>query len=93
MSLSALDLCRSCTKTLKNTVNALARPDRHDTPVGGVQVTDQLERFSLWMGNIGALHRPDSPLSLEARLREARDVLDHTLELLDDLNEASSERE
>ena len=44
------------------------------------------------MGNIGALHRPESSMSLESRLREANDVLTHIQELLDDLNEVAGER-
>lgn len=53
---------------------------------------DELDRFTLWAGNIGALNVPTSPLSLEHRLRDAKDILTHILELLDDLQEATSDR-
>jgi hypothetical protein len=44
------------------------------------------------MGNIGALHQPETSMSLESRLREANDVFTHILELLNDLNEVAGER-
>lgn len=53
---------------------------------------DELDRFTLWAGNIGALNVPTSPLSLEHRLRDAKDILTHIIELLDDLHEAASDR-
>lgn len=77
--------------TLKTIVSSLSDPGRQKSRVHHEQVNDELERFSLWMGNIGALHRPDSSMSLESRLREANDVLTHILELLDDLNEITGE--
>lgn len=71
-----------------------------DTDVGGSTntrlrnvVDDELERFSLWIGNIGALHPPGSPLSLESRLRDGQDLLDYASTLLDDLEEVANERE
>ena len=84
--------CRDCIKTLKTIVSPPSDPDRQKSRVHHEQVNDELERFSLWMGNIGALHRPESSMSLESRLREANDVLTHILELLDDLNEVARER-
>lgn len=56
------------------------------------QVNDELERFSLWMGNIGSSHGPESSMSLESRLHEANDILTHILELLDGLNVVAAER-
>ncbi|PGG95723.1 hypothetical protein GX51_08146 [Blastomyces parvus] len=90
MSPSVLEKCRYCITTLKTVVTTLAEPNHQNGPIGD-QVNDQLERFSLWTGNIGALHRPDSPMSLEARLSEAGDVLSYVLNLLDDLSEVTSE--
>lgn len=84
--------CRACITTLKTIVSTLSDPDRQKGRVRHEQVNDELERFSLWMGNIGALHLPESSMSLESRLHEANDVLTHILELLDDLNEVARER-
>ncbi|RYP70251.1 hypothetical protein DL771_005554 [Monosporascus sp. 5C6A] len=39
-------------------------------------VTDVLERFKLWAGNIGAVHTADSKLSLEFRLAAAPELLE-----------------
>lgn len=92
MSTSASAQCRACITTLKITVSTLSDTDRQKGEVKHEQVNDELERFSLWIGNIGALHGPESPMSLESRLRESSDVLAHILELLDDLNEVVGER-
>ncbi|KAF2193836.1 hypothetical protein K469DRAFT_712676 [Zopfia rhizophila CBS 207.26] len=91
MVVSVLERCRACITTLKTIVSTLSDPDRQKGRVHHNQVNDELERFSLWMGNIGALHRPESSMSLESRLREADDVLIHILELLDDMNEVAGE--
>ncbi len=93
MASTASEKCRSCVTTLKSIIDALDEPDHQDGRVRGAQVKNELERFSLWIGNIGALHRAESSMSLETRLREASDVLSHILGLLDDLNETASERE
>lgn len=92
MVASVSEQCQACITTLKTIVSTLSDPDRQKGRVHHEQVNDELEKFSLWMGNIGALHRPESSLSLESRLCEANDVLTHTLELLDDLNEVAGGR-
>lgn len=92
MVASVLEQCRACVTTLKTIVSTLSVPHRQGGRVHHEQVNDELERFSLWMGNIGALHQPESSMSLESRLREANDVLTHIQELLDNLNEVARER-
>lgn len=77
---------------LRTIASRLASSGSTKGPAYNAQVNDQLEKFALWMGNIGCLHKPESPLSLESRLREASDVLTHVLELLDDLKDVTSER-
>ena len=91
MVASASEQCRACITTLKTIVSILSDPVRQKGRIHHEQINDELDRFSLWMGNIGALHRPESSMSLELRLREANDVLIHTLELLDNLNEVAGE--
>ncbi|KAK3303684.1 uncharacterized protein B0T15DRAFT_421124 [Chaetomium strumarium] len=54
-------------------------------------VTDVLDRFRLWAGNIGARNAPDSPFSLESRLAAASEVLEQVEDLLNDLMDALSD--
>ncbi|KAI0419138.1 hypothetical protein F5X98DRAFT_82050 [Xylaria grammica] len=81
--------CQSCIATLKTVVSILSAPKGYKGQVRHGQVNDELERFCLWAGNIGALHAPKSPLSLESRLREANDVLVHMKEILGNVQEAA----
>jgi hypothetical protein len=90
-ALSVSEQCRSCIATLKTAFSALSSANSKSQLEPG-QVNAGLERFSLWVGNIGALHMPESPLSMESRLQEAKDVLSHVQELLRDLTEVSTER-
>ncbi|KAF2808968.1 uncharacterized protein BDZ99DRAFT_343877, partial [Mytilinidion resinicola] len=83
--------CRSCIKDLKTIISTLSNPSKQKGRVHHEQVNDELERFSLWIGNIGAIHPPESPMSLESRLCEANDVLTHIIDLLNDLNEITGE--
>ena len=91
MTVSTSDRCRTCITTLNTIITALSNPDRQNGQIHHDQVDDELTRFSLWMGNIGALHRPESAMSLESRLREADEVLIHIQELLENLNEVTGE--
>lgn len=91
MSTSISELCRSTLGTLKKISGAGWQLDESHGKSGVNRINEELERLSLWAGNIGALHRPDSPLSIETRLREAPDVLAHIQELLEDLKEVTGE--
>ncbi|KAF2818117.1 hypothetical protein CC86DRAFT_246495, partial [Ophiobolus disseminans] len=89
MTLSVSDECRACLITLQEVISILSKPDHNDGGVKLAHVCEHLDRFSLFVGNIGALHRPQSSLSIESRLQEANDVLIHTLGLLADLKEVA----
>ncbi|KAH0545417.1 hypothetical protein FGG08_000558 [Glutinoglossum americanum] len=52
-------------------------------------VMDELGRFGVWVGNIGALQ--DGPSSLDYRLREASHIRQMVLKLLGDLNDTLQE--
>lgn len=91
MMASISEQSQACIDTLKTIVSILSDQNEQNGHVHHGQINDELERLPLWVGNIGALHRPDSPLSVESRLYEARDVLTHVLELLQDLNEVVRE--
>jgi hypothetical protein len=85
MTLSVSDQCRSCLVTFQEIISILSQPDHLDGHVKYTQVSEELDRFSLFVGNIGALHQPESSMSIESRLREVEDVLTHILSLLADL--------
>jgi hypothetical protein len=91
MASSVSEQCRSCLTALRNIDSALSKPGHESRRVSHDQIIEEVDRFSLWTGNIGALHQPDSPMSIESRLREASDVLTHILSLLDDLGEVAHE--
>jgi tetratricopeptide (TPR) repeat protein len=91
MTLSVSDQCRSCLATLQEVMSILSQPNHNDGFITHAQVSEELDRFSLFIGNIGALHRPDSSMSIESRLQEANDVLTHIVGLLTDLEEAAAE--
>ena len=84
--------CQGCIQNLKTIVSALCDLDRQKSRIHDKQVNNELERFSLWIGNIGAIHLPESPLSLESRLCDAEDILKHVLELLNNLYDVTQER-
>ncbi|USP72745.1 hypothetical protein yc1106_00019 [Curvularia clavata] len=88
---SVSERCQACIMALKTIMSTLFNPDRYNDQVNHEQLNDELERFSLWIGNIGAMHQPESSMSLESRLCGAGDVLTHILELLDNLNEVAKE--
>ena len=83
--------CRACVRNLRDVISALSKPGTTDEHIKQAQVNEELDRFILFVGNIGGFHDPESPMSVESRLREAKDVLNHILCLLDDLNEAAEE--
>jgi hypothetical protein len=91
MTLSVSERCRSCIVNLQQAVSLLSRPARINERVKHTQVNEELERFVLFVGNIGALHDPESSMSIESRLQEANEVFIHFSTLLDDLKEASTE--
>lgn len=51
-------------------------------------IKDELGRFRIWAGNIGALRQLPSRTSLDHRLRNAPKTASQVLEVLGDLNEA-----
>lgn len=81
---------RTVQKCFVDLINYL---ENNDVPnvISPSEITDALERFALWAGNLGALRGPTSKLSLEYRLAEAPEIrsqihrqLDYLLEAIDD---------
>jgi hypothetical protein len=87
MSTSVSEQCRSCLIVLPDIILNLSQPEHSNDRVK-YAVSEELDRFRLFVGNIGALHKPESSMSVESRLIEAKDVLTYFLNLLADLNEA-----
>lgn len=67
------------------------RSDIDSQPLSVNIVEDELGRFRVWAGNIGALQR--GPGSLDYRLREARSARAGFSQLLENLAETLEERE
>jgi hypothetical protein len=74
-----------------SSLRSIAQSTHIDDAATTSKVKDELARFSLWAGNLGALHQPKSSLSVESRLVDAPEVLLHVAELLEDLNEVARE--
>ena len=91
---SISDWYHSCIGSFENittVVNNLATPeldsDTHEMKELALQrVRDQIGRFRVWAGNMGAHHRADSRMSLDYKLKEASRVHNMVLELLEELN-------
>ncbi|CAN9451657.1 unnamed protein product [Alternaria alternata] len=91
MAPSISEQCRDCIKSLQRVISMSSQPDYGDDLIKTKEVNDDLDRLSLFIGDIGALHDPESPMSVESRLSEAKDVLTHISGLLGDLNEAAED--
>ena len=61
--------------------------------VSSRSITDVLERFLLWAGNLGAFHKPMSKLSLDHRLLNRSDIRRGILRQLNEILEAANECE
>ncbi|KAK3363768.1 hypothetical protein B0T25DRAFT_53590 [Lasiosphaeria hispida] len=63
---------------------------QHDksTALSPAAITDALGRFSLWAGNMGAIHDPKRRLSLDYRLSEAAEIREQIGRQLDEIVEA-----
>ncbi|KAF1844875.1 uncharacterized protein K460DRAFT_354746 [Cucurbitaria berberidis CBS 394.84] len=88
---SVSEQCLASITNLKTIFLILSNPSKQNGRIHPGDVNDELERFSLWTGNIGAMHLPASPMSIESRLSESNDVLMHILELLSDVKEVTGE--
>lgn len=69
------------------------RPTTGEIAIQSSTIEDLLERFVLWAGSLGALQAPAKKLSLDYRLEDAPDVRDQICEYLENLQEATEDRE
>ncbi|OTA88374.1 hypothetical protein M434DRAFT_80404, partial [Hypoxylon sp. CO27-5] len=80
---------REVRKSLENLKSQIQKETREDQLLIQPDVIeDILDRYSLWTGNLGALHEPTNRLSLDCRLSAAPEIRDQICEFLDDLQEA-----
>lgn len=66
--------------------------DGDSLPISSYIVSDALDRFKLWAGNIGASQEVHMKTSLEARLQHVPDVKTEICQLLEVMNEALDDR-
>jgi hypothetical protein len=66
-------------------------PESSETATEWSQNEDGLSRFQIWMSNLGAAHPATDRRSADYRLREAPEVVDRIVELLEELTEINSE--
>ncbi|RYP79086.1 hypothetical protein DL771_000064 [Monosporascus sp. 5C6A] len=88
MTSSIADNVRKCIESFENVAsNVLGSPNAGDDTEGKLtNITEELARFKVWSGNIGAHRKGRS--SLDYRLRDASNLQEHVNDLLEDLNKS-----
>ena len=87
--------CRNIRRQLTDLLTVLEKGSaKVSTTVTSPSIKDALERFVLWAGNLGAMRKPTSKLSLDSRLADpsAQDLRDFICTELDDISEAIEDR-
>ncbi|KAF8418438.1 hypothetical protein EV426DRAFT_707586 [Tirmania nivea] len=80
---------RSCIATFENVTRSVDNlaPNLDSAKALALQlVQDQIGRFRVWAGNMGAHHPARSRMSLDHKLKEASHIHDMVVELLEELN-------
>jgi hypothetical protein len=81
--------CWLCVSYFNQLSSLLKAPERQSLfGISHTAVCDELGRFRIWAGNIGALQTIKLQSSLDYRLREAPKILRQIVQLLEDLNES-----
>ena len=77
---------KNCLIHFKQIYAVLSKPDsRYRSDISCADVLDELGRFKVWAGNIGALQPTEMTSSLEYRLRETARTRQYVLDCLEDL--------
>lgn len=79
----------ACLTAFKTLESHLKSRDDLQSLVSSHELSDELGRFKVWAGNIGALQ--SGPSSLDSRLKDASHVREAIVRLLQDLSQALSE--
>ncbi|CAG1994097.1 unnamed protein product [Fusarium graminearum] len=88
--ITIVDCAKSCLESFQKCLNSTGKADKVTASLTSrlspslVRVEDQLARFSLWAANLNVFSA--SKASLDNRLREAPDVKDAIVALLETLN-------
>ncbi|KAM0350465.1 hypothetical protein ACHAP4_010032 [Fusarium culmorum] len=88
--ITIVDCAKSCLESFQNCLNSTGKADKVTSSLNStlspslVRVEDQLARFSLWAANLNVFSA--SKASLDNRLREAPDVKDAIVALLETLD-------
>jgi len=81
--------CRLCVSYFDQLSSLLKAQERQSLfGISHTAVCDELGRFRIWAGNIGALQTIKLQSSLDYRLREAPKILRQIVQLLEDLSES-----
>jgi hypothetical protein len=86
---SAGKYCLTLFKKVYKLVSEPTCPYKND--ISSADLRDELGRFKIWGGNIGAFQPRSTRSSLEHRLRDASQTRQHVLNLLQDLEESLDE--
>lgn len=78
-----------CIRSFERLCNLVTLDDEFPTQISLLALQDELGRFRVWAGNVGA-HR-EGRISLDHRLREASQIHKQVTELLSDLGRALQE--
>ena len=78
-------ICVDDFKTLSSLVQGLGHQPQW---ISNSMICDELDRYRIWAGNIGAFQEAQSPVSLDYRLRAQPKIANQIIELLEDVEEA-----
>jgi hypothetical protein len=79
---SVSDLARRCASFFQDLCSSLEKPTILDPEISLQTVHDELGRFRVWAGNIGALQNAKSRHSLDYRLRDAPQIQKQVVRIL-----------
>jgi hypothetical protein len=85
--------CSEVKNLLEGLLAAVSKEPRDGFSITKDDISNQLDRFLLWAGNLGALRSPKSKLSLDQRLSSAPEVREQILRQFADIEEAVDDRE
>lgn len=80
--------CRDCVEGFQKLKSILDEQDSGAFTIKSSEVADELSRFQIWAGNLGAQQPRSLESSLEHRVRDAPKLKKQIVELLGDLEEA-----
>ena len=87
-------MTRLCAQSFRQVREVLDQPQHEiNDGISASAINDELERFQIWAGNIGASQESRTTTSLEARLRDASEITEQISQLLEDLREALEDSE